>query len=387
EQQLVDAGARATVGGGRAGTGRGPRVPRRRAGRRHVHHARGHLAVRRGPGLLEEARRARLARDDLAEGVRRPRAVGDGALRRHRGVARGRRAGRRALDRRPAVGAQPARLRHGEAAAGDPAAHRGRGVLLRHRDERAGLGLRPRLDPDESHARRGGRLGGRRRQGLDVERAHLPLRDRAGAHLAGGPGEPARRLVAAAGRPVAAGHHDQPDPDPRRRPPLQRGRVRGRRRPRRHAARRGGQRLAPGDRRAGLRAVGPGALPVDISTCRRVRATGGGVRRRGCAGDPGPDLGAAAGAAADVAADRGRARPGRAAEHPGRAGQGRGDDVRGRRGRGDPEGGRRDAVPGLARSAGPGAGRGAAARAGLHTARRDQRDPARNRGTRAGPPV
>ena len=91
--------------------------------------------------------------------------------------------------------------------------------------------------------------------------------------VAGGPGEPARRPVAAAGRPVAAGHHGQPDPDPRRRPPLQRGRVRRRRRPRRHAAGRGGQRLAPGDRRAGLRAVGAGAVPVDLSTCRRVRSS------------------------------------------------------------------------------------------------------------------
>ena len=108
EQQLVDAGARAAVGGGRAGTGGGPRVPRRRAGRRHVHDARRHLAVRRRPGLLQEAGRARLARDDLAEGVRRARAVGDGALRRHRGAARRRRPGRGALDRRPAVGAEPA---------------------------------------------------------------------------------------------------------------------------------------------------------------------------------------------------------------------------------------------------------------------------------------
>ena len=118
--------------------------------------------------------------------------------------------------------------------------------------------------------------------------------------------EPARGHVAAAGRPVAAGHHDQPDPDPRRRPPLQRGGVRRRRRPRRHAARRGGQRLAPGDRRAGLRAVGAGAVPVDISTCRRVRSSSCRLRRPGGAGDAGPDLGAAAGAAADVAADRRR---------------------------------------------------------------------------------
>ena len=108
EQQLVDAGARAAVGGRRAGAGGGPRVPRRRARRRLVRDARRHLAVRRRPGVLQEAGRARLAGHDLAEAVRRPRAVGDGALRRHRGAAGRRRAGRRALDRRPAVRAEPA---------------------------------------------------------------------------------------------------------------------------------------------------------------------------------------------------------------------------------------------------------------------------------------
>ena len=45
---------------------------------------------------------------DLAEAVRRARADGDGALRRHRGAARRRRPGGRALDRRPAVRPEPA---------------------------------------------------------------------------------------------------------------------------------------------------------------------------------------------------------------------------------------------------------------------------------------
>ena len=75
-------------------------------------------------------------------------------------------------------------LRHRGAAAGDPAAHRRGRVLLRHRDERARLRLRPRLDPHEGGAQRGRRLGGQRRQGVDVERPPLALRDHAGAHLA-----------------------------------------------------------------------------------------------------------------------------------------------------------------------------------------------------------
>ncbi|CAA9260049.1 MAG: FadE30, partial [uncultured Blastococcus sp.] len=384
-EQLVDAGARTALGGRRAGAGRGAGIPRRRARGRHVRDPRGHLAVRCRPGVLPQAGGARVARHDVAQGVRRPRAVGDGALRGHRGAAGRGGSGGRALDRRPAVRSQPARLRHGGAAAGDPAAHRGGGVLLRHRDERAGLRLGPRVDPHQGEPRRVRRLGGRRRQGVDVERAPLPLRDRAGAHLAVGPVEPARRHVAAADRPVAAGHHHQPDPHPRRRPPLQRGRVRRRRRARRHAAGRGGQRLAPGDRRAGVRAVGPGALLVDISTCRRIRPPGGGVRRCGGAGHAGPDLGAAPVAAADVATDRSGPGPRGAAQHPGGAGQGRGDDVRGRRDRGDPPGGRRDAVAGLARPTEPGAGRGAAARAGLHAAGRDERDPPGDRRSRTGP--
>src|SRR4029450_11024708 len=44
--------------------------------------------------------------------LRRARAVGDGALRRHRGAARGGRAGRCALDRRPAVGQRHPAVRH-----------------------------------------------------------------------------------------------------------------------------------------------------------------------------------------------------------------------------------------------------------------------------------
>ena len=96
------------------------------------------------------------------------------------------------------------KLRHRGAAAGDPAAHRRGRVLLRHRDERARLRLRPRLDPHQGGPQRRRRLGGQRRQGVDVQRAPLALRDRAGAHLAVGLREPARRHVAAARRPVAA---------------------------------------------------------------------------------------------------------------------------------------------------------------------------------------
>ena len=59
--------------------------------------------------------------------------------------------------------------------------------LLSYGTEAQRTEILPRIaaGPDEGDAQRGRRLGRQRRQGLDVERAHLPLRDRAGAHLTG----------------------------------------------------------------------------------------------------------------------------------------------------------------------------------------------------------
>ena len=93
------------------------------------------------------------------------------------------RALRRALGRRPPVGAAAAALRHGGAAPHDPAPHRRRGVLLRHRHERAGFRFRPRLGPHVG--RKGGRrLVDRRAQDLVLGRPSLALHDRAGPHRA-----------------------------------------------------------------------------------------------------------------------------------------------------------------------------------------------------------
>ena len=188
EQQLVDAGARAAVGGRRAGARRrcassSPRSwPPARSPRTST------------PGCPASTRRSR---SKLGErgwlGMTWPKEYGGherSAMERYAVTEELLAAGAPVAahwiaDRQS--GPEPAALRHRGAAAGDPAADRGGRVLLRDRHERAGLRLRPRLDPHPRHPQRRRRLGGQRRQGLDVERARLALRDRAGAHRAGRP--------------------------------------------------------------------------------------------------------------------------------------------------------------------------------------------------------
>ena len=203
-----------------------PRLYRRRTRRRALDpEQRFRLAPRRR--FQPPPRRARLDRHDLAEALRRRRAQLSRTLYGHRGTARGRRAGRVPLDRRPAERAAAAALWQRRAARDFSARHLPRRNLFRDRHERAGFGLRPGLDP---HPRDPGlrRLRGDRREGVDELRARVALRDHAGAHRYARPEEPPCRAVAADRRSEGAGGHDPADPQPRRRARFQRDRPRPR---------------------------------------------------------------------------------------------------------------------------------------------------------------
>ena len=188
---------------------RGPRLPRQRAQGRHLGQ-RQPLLGRLEPGAEPQARRPRLDRHDLAEAVRRRRALVPRPLHLHRGAARGRRARRRALGRRPPERTALHPLRQRRAEAHLPAADHARRGLLLDRHERARRRLRPGVDPQQGRARRR-RLAPDRHQDLDLGRAPQPLDDRAGAHRAPGRRSP-RRDEPVPGRSQVVGRpHRPPD--------------------------------------------------------------------------------------------------------------------------------------------------------------------------------
>ena len=97
---------------GRRPAGRGAGVPGGGTGGRLVGPAPGRLAHRVGRAVQRRAGPARLAGHDDPGRVRRSRGIGPGSLCGHRGAARGRCAGGRALDRGPADRPVADALRH-----------------------------------------------------------------------------------------------------------------------------------------------------------------------------------------------------------------------------------------------------------------------------------
>ena len=229
-------------------------------------------------GLEPPPRRARLDRRWLAEGARRPRPLALAAGDLPRGVRAGERPRAGQPPRRGAARADADGVRHQGAAGAVPAEDPGCGGAVGPGLLRAGRRLRPGQRADEGAPGRG-RLGGRRPEGLDVQR---PLQPVALRHRA------LRARLGAAPRAVVPAGPDRPG---RRRGPADRaadrrlGVQRGvpHRSPdgRRPGRRRAGRRLAGRDGPARLRArrldAGPGGRLRPRA--RRRRRPGEGQRR------------------------------------------------------------------------------------------------------------
>src|SRR6266581_5729578 len=370
----------AARGGGPSRRGAG--VPARAVQRRQAGDP-GQVLGRLRPRVLAPRRRARLDRHDVAQEVRRPRAELPRALRGPRGDARGGRSGERPLGGRPPERPAAAALRHGRAAGEDPARHRARRARLRDRHERARLRLRPRVDPHPGGARRR-RLRRQRHQGLDEQRAHLRLLDRA-LPDADRARQEARGVDAVPrGLEEHEGHHDPPHHRSGGPAPLQRGQLHRRLRARGGPGRERGGRLEAGDDGARLRAERAGALPLEhlahpgadprsLGAARRALPRAGGPPRRGPRDAP-PDV--------DV---RRRDAPGGGESEPRSGhGEGRRHDLRAVRSRAGARPGRdrADQRDGLPVPAGPRLHH--ADGAVVLVARRDARDPARHHRARAG---
>ncbi len=243
--------------------------------RRRLRRAQGARRTGQGPrgdrgaaGLEPAPRRARLDRRRLARGARRPRALAVAAGDLPRGVRplRGARAGQ--PPRRGAARADADGVRHAGAAGAVPAEDPGRRRALGAGLLRARGRLRPGQRADQGAPGRG-RLGPRRPEGVDLQRALQPVavRPRAQrARLAAAP-----RAVVPAGADRPGRRRGPPDRAAHRRLGVQRGlpdRRADRGRPRRRRARR---RVAGGDGAARLRARGVGAGPGDRLRPRAAR--------------------------------------------------------------------------------------------------------------------
>ena len=278
-------------------------------------------------GVLRRAGPARVGGHDVPAALRRAGRHRPRAVRRRRGAARGRSAGRRALVRRPADRPQPAQARDGRAARAVPARDRGRPLLLRHRHERARQRLGPRLDPDNSRPLRPG-VGDQRPQDLDLERPPGRAPARARANRVGWEFGPARGPDPAHRADRQRRHHGLARHHPGRPPPPQRDHLR--RRARRSLAhpRPGGRRLGPGHRRARVRTLGTGAVPVQLRAAAGVRPHRARGRRPGPARRVRTPEQRADRTARDVGPGRRGARPGRDPGGRRGAGEGRGHDLR-----------------------------------------------------------
>ena len=146
-------------------------------------------------------------------------------LRGNRGVAGRRRAGGRALDRRPPGRSRPVGLRLRGATAAAAAENRCGAVLLGDRDERAAGRVRPCGSRREGHPHRG-RLAAVGHQGVDQRRASGAPDRRAGPHQPRRPRPAPCRIQPVHRAHRLGGHHDQPDRADVRRTPFQRGDLR-----------------------------------------------------------------------------------------------------------------------------------------------------------------
>ncbi len=156
-----------------------------------------------------------LDRHDLAQEIRRPRALAARTLCRDRGDAGAARADPRPFDRRPAIGPGDAALRPGGDPEKDPAAHRSGELCFCIGLSEPNSGSDVFAASTRATKTDGGWLVNGRK--IWTERAPGRLHDRAVAHLALDQGKPSARADPVPGRDEDSGDHHPADHQPDRR--------------------------------------------------------------------------------------------------------------------------------------------------------------------------